>query len=83
MFQVVRMETSIKDTLDIRLSAPAWSNAVFLSSANIVVGYFSLFKTDAFRFHCVLFSGGVSQNSSVRRCHAPRPLFAVLWNKVC
>ncbi|VDP32264.1 unnamed protein product [Heligmosomoides polygyrus] len=39
---VVRMETSIKDTLDIRLSAPAWSNAVFLSSANIVVEFLKI-----------------------------------------
>ncbi|WKY16108.1 hypothetical protein Q1695_001077 [Nippostrongylus brasiliensis] len=39
---VLRMETSIKDTLDIRLSAPAWSNAVFLSSANIVVEFLKI-----------------------------------------
>ncbi|KAE9413663.1 hypothetical protein Angca_005422, partial [Angiostrongylus cantonensis] len=39
---MVRMENSIKDTLDIRLSAPAWSNAVFLSSANIVVEFLKI-----------------------------------------
>ncbi|XGW32370.1 hypothetical protein V3C99_017150 [Haemonchus contortus] len=39
---VVRMENSIKDTLDIRLSGPAWGNAVFLSSANIVVEFLKI-----------------------------------------
>ncbi|VDM57065.1 unnamed protein product [Angiostrongylus costaricensis] len=39
---MVRMENSIKDTLDIRLSSPAWSNAVFLSSANIVVEFLKI-----------------------------------------
>ncbi|KHJ85232.1 hypothetical protein OESDEN_15046, partial [Oesophagostomum dentatum] len=39
---MVRMENSIKDTLDIRLSAPAWGNAVFLSSANIVVEFLKI-----------------------------------------
>ncbi|KAJ1362449.1 hypothetical protein KIN20_021992 [Parelaphostrongylus tenuis] len=39
---VVRMENSIKDTLDIRLSAPAWSNAVFLSGANILVEFLKI-----------------------------------------
>ncbi|EYC00539.1 hypothetical protein Y032_0115g524 [Ancylostoma ceylanicum] len=39
---MVRMENSIKDTLDIRLSGPAWGNAVFLSSANIVVEFLKI-----------------------------------------
>lgn len=39
---IVRMENSIKDTLDIRLSGPAWGNAVFLSSANIVVEFLKI-----------------------------------------
>ncbi|VDM75592.1 unnamed protein product [Strongylus vulgaris] len=39
---MVRMENSIKDTLDLRLSGPAWGNAVFLSSANIVVEFLKI-----------------------------------------